>query len=97
MSREIFRFSEVFLFRAGRLATALIEYHRSLRSKEQVKSILDDIPGIGEKRRKALMKHFASIEAIKNAAIDELAQVESMNEKAAASVYKFFHQGGAKE
>lgn len=74
-----------------------IEYHRSLRSKEQVKSILDDIPGIGEKRRKALMKHFASIEAIKNAAIDELAQVESMNEKAAASVYKFFHQGGAKE
>ena len=74
-----------------------IEYHRSLRSKEQVKSILDDIPGIGEKRRKALMKHFASIEAIKNAAIDELAQVESMNEKAAARVYKFFHQGGAKE
>lgn len=53
-----------------------IEYHRSLRSKEQVKSILDDIPGIGEKRRKALMKHFASIEAIKNAAIDELAQAE---------------------
>ena len=74
-----------------------IEYHRSLRSKEQVKSIQDDIPGIGEKRRKALMKHFASIEAIKNAAIDELAQAESMNEKAAASVYKFFHQGGAKE
>lgn len=74
-----------------------IEYHRSLRSKEQVKSILDDIPGIGEKRRKALMKHFASIEAIKNAAIDELAQAESMNEKAAASVYNFFHQGGAKE
>lgn len=74
-----------------------IEYHRSLRSKEQVKSILDDIPGIGEKRRKALMKHFASIEAIKNAAIDELAQAESMNEKAAASVYKFFNQGGAKE
>lgn len=74
-----------------------IEYHRSLRSKEQVKSILDDIPGIGEKRHKALMKHFASIEAIKNAAIDELAQAESMNEKAAASVYKFFHQGGAKE
>lgn len=74
-----------------------IEYHRSLRSKEQVKSILDDIPGIGEKRRKALMKHFASIEAIKNAAIDELAQAESMNEKAAASVYKFFNKGGAKE
>ena len=74
-----------------------IEYHRSLRSKEQVRSILDDIDGIGEKRRKALMKHFVSIDAIKDASIDELAVVDSMNEKAAESVYKFFHQGGAKE
>ena len=74
-----------------------IEYHRSLRSKEQVRSILDDIDGIGEKRRKALMKHFVSIDAIKYASIDELAVVDSMNEKAAESVYKFFHQGGEKE
>lgn len=74
-----------------------IEYHRSLRSKEQVRSILDDIDGIGEKRRKALMKHFVSIDAIKDASIDELAVVDSMNEKAAESVYKFFHQGGEKE
>lgn len=68
-----------------------IEYHRSLRSKEQVKSILDDIKGIGSKRRKALMMHFQSIEEIRNATIDTLSQVESMNENAAANVYKFFH------
>lgn len=69
-----------------------IEYHRSLRSKEQVKSVLDDINGIGERRRKALMKHFQSIEAIRNAEVEELAQVEGMNGKAALNVYKFFHE-----
>lgn len=69
-----------------------IEYHRSLRSKEQVKSVLDDINGIGEKRRKALMKHFQSIEAIRNAGVEEIAQVEGMNENVAVNVYKFFHE-----
>lgn len=69
-----------------------IEYHRSLRSKEQVKSVLDDIPGIGEKRRKALMKNFKSLEAVRDASVEELAGVESMNEKAAVSVYNFFHK-----
>ena len=68
-----------------------IEYHRSLRSKEQVKSILDDIPGIGERRRKALMRKFQSIDAIKNASVEELADTDSMNLKAAESVYEFFH------
>ena len=68
-----------------------IEYHRSLRSKEQVKSILDDIPGIGERRRKALMRKFQSIDAIKNASVEELADTDSMNLKAAESVYGFFH------
>lgn len=68
-----------------------IEYHRSLRSKVQVKSILDDIDGIGAKRRKQLMKHFLSLDAIKTATVEELAAVESMNEKAARSVYAFFH------
>lgn len=68
-----------------------IEYHRSLRGKEQVKSVLDDIKGIGGARRKALMKYFQSIEAIRSATVEELAQVESMNESAAVSVYKFFH------
>ena len=56
-----------------------IEYHRSLRSKSQVKSVLDDIPGIGEVRRKALMRHFKSIEDIKNAEVEELLQVDGIN------------------
>ncbi len=68
-----------------------IEYHRSLRGKTQVHSILDDIPGIGEKRRKALIKHFKSIEALKEATVEEIAQAPSMNEKAAQAVYHFFH------
>lgn len=69
-----------------------IEYHRSLRSKEQVKSILDDIPGIGQKRRKALMRRFKTIERVREATIEELAQVDTMNEKAAQSVFDFFRQ-----
>jgi excinuclease ABC subunit C len=68
-----------------------IEYHRSLRSKEQVHSILDDIPGIGPARRKALMKRYQSLDAIKAATQEELAQTESMNEQAAKAVYNFFH------
>jgi len=68
-----------------------IEYHRSLRSKVQVKSILDDIPGIGGKRRRALMKKFGSIEAVRSADIEELSQTETMNLGAARKVYDFFH------
>ena len=68
-----------------------IEYHRSLRSKTQVKSILDDISGVGEQRRRALMKHFQSLDAIKAASIDEIAQVPSMNRLSAQSVFDFFH------
>ena len=68
-----------------------IEYHRSLRSKEQVHSVLDDIPGIGERRRKALMRRFRSIEAIRDASEEELAQTESMNAGSAKQVYDFFH------
>ena len=67
-----------------------IEYHRSLRSKTQVKSILDDIEGIGAVRRKALMKHFKEIENIKNASLEELMSVEGMNKKAATAVCDFF-------
>lgn len=69
-----------------------IEYHRSLRSKSQVHSILDDIPGIGPARRKALMREFASLDAIKSATVEELSTIASMNEKAAESVYNFFHK-----
>ena len=68
-----------------------IEYHRSLRSKSQVHSLLDDIPGIGPARRKALMKHFKGLEGVRDATVEELAGVESMNEKAASEVYDFFH------
>ena len=68
-----------------------IEYHRSLRSKEQVHSILDDIPDIGPARRRALMRHFKDINAIRAAKVDELMDVEGMNRKAAESVYAFFH------
>ena len=69
-----------------------IEYHRSLRSKAQVRSILDDIAGIGAKRRKQLMKRFVSLDAIKAASVERLAEVESMNEQAAQNVYEFFHK-----
>lgn len=68
-----------------------IEYHRSLRSKQQVHSILDDIDGIGPARRKALMRTFKSLEAIRDASLDELAKAPSMNANSAKKVYDFFH------
>jgi excinuclease ABC subunit C len=74
-----------------------IEYHRSLRSKSQVHSVLDDIEGIGPTRRKALMRRFASIEKIREATVEELAETESMNLQAAEKVYAFFHANGASE
>ena len=69
-----------------------IEYHRSLRSKDQVHSILDDIDGIGPARRKALMRHFLSLEAIREASEEELAAVPSMTALSAGKVYAFFHE-----
>lgn len=68
-----------------------ISYHRSLRSKSSVASILNDIEGIGEKRRLALMNGFKSIDDIKNASVEELKKVEGMTEPAAKKVYEFFH------
>ncbi|SEK91302.1 Excinuclease ABC subunit C [Butyrivibrio sp. ob235] len=68
-----------------------IEYHRSLRSKSQVKSSLDEIPGVGPARRKALMRHFKSIEDIRNADIETLKQVPEIPENAAKQIYDFFH------
>ncbi len=68
-----------------------IEYHRSLRGKEQVHSVLDDIPGIGSVRRKALMRKFQSLDEIRQAEVGELAKIPSMNERAAKAVYEFFH------
>ncbi len=69
-----------------------IEYHRKLRGQTQVKSILDDIKGIGDNRRRALIKHFGSIDNIKKASVDELKSVETMNESAAKSVFNFFRE-----
>ena len=68
-----------------------IEYHRKLRSQNQVHSVLDDIPGIGPSRRKVLMKHYENIDAIKNATVEQLKKLPSMNEKVALEVYNFFH------
>ena len=70
-----------------------IEYHRSLRSKAQVHSLLDDVPGVGPKRRRSLMERFGSIEAIREAGTEELAAIPGMNRAAAETVYAFFHDG----
>lgn len=69
-----------------------ITYHRSLRSKEQVHSVLDDIEGIGPTRRKNLMKKYHSLDDIRAASVEELAQLPSMNQRAAEAVYHFFHK-----
>ncbi|EGG85383.1 excinuclease ABC subunit C [Lachnospiraceae bacterium 2_1_46FAA] len=69
-----------------------IEFHRKLRGQGQVHSILDDIKGIGPARRKDLMKHFMSLDAIKEATVEELKNLPSMNEKSAQEVYNFFHK-----
>ncbi len=87
-SSEAFRLITRIQDEAHRFA---IEYHRQLRGKGQVHSILDDIDGIGPARRKALMRHYQSLDEIKTATASELAGVPSMNEKAAQAVYKFFH------
>ena len=68
-----------------------IEYHRKLRGQGQVHSVLDDIPGIGPVRRKDLMRRFPGLEAIRNADVETLKELPSMNEAAAESVYNFFH------
>lgn len=69
-----------------------IEYHRSLRSKTQVKSVLDDVPGVGPARRKALMRHFKSLEEIKNATVEQLMEIPELNRRAAEEIYSFFQQ-----
>ncbi|MBQ9632635.1 MAG: excinuclease ABC subunit C, partial [Lachnospiraceae bacterium] len=70
-----------------------IEYHRSLRSKAQTHSLLDEIEGIGQARRKALLRAFGSLEAIRDATPDQLAHAPSMNSASARKVYEYFHPG----
>lgn len=67
-----------------------IEYHKSLRSKVQVKSVLDDIPGVGPARRKALMRHFKSLEEIRKASIEDLMEIPEMNRQTAEEIQRFF-------
>ena len=74
-----------------------IEYHRSLRSSSQVHSVLDDIPNIGQTRRRALMKHFESIEDLKSADIDTLKSIPGMDTRSANSVYDFFRSNKNEE
>lgn len=71
-----------------------IEYHRSLRSKAQVKSVLDEIPGVGPSRRKALMRRFRSIEEIKNADVETLAGLDEIPESVAKGIHQYFHKDG---
>jgi excinuclease ABC subunit C len=68
-----------------------INYHKSLRSKTSVKSALDDIPGIGPARRKALLSKFGSLKNIRTATLEELSETEGMNKKTAEVVYNFFN------
>ena len=68
-----------------------ITYHRSLRGKRNLASILDDIPGVGEKRRQNLLKHFGSFKKIFEASIEELAQVKGVNQKVAETIYEYLH------
>lgn len=69
-----------------------IEYHRSLRTKKQVDSVLDKIPGVGPVRRKALMRHFKSIDEIKNATVERLCEIPEIPQAAAEEIYAFFHK-----
>ena len=69
-----------------------IEYHRSLRSKTQVKSVLDDIPGVGPARRKALMRYFKSLAEIKAASVEQLMEVPELNEKTAREIRLYFDE-----
>ena len=68
-----------------------ITYHRKLRSKNISESSLDDIAGIGQKRKLNILKAFGTIENVKNASIDELAQIKGMNKKTAENVYNYYH------
>ena len=71
-----------------------IEYHRSLRSKAQVKSVLDEIPGVGPARRKALMRHFGSINEVREASVEQLCEVPEIPEHIARQIYAFFREDG---
>ena len=68
-----------------------VEYHRKLRKKRTIKSELDQIPGVGPKRRKFLLRHFGSVEKIKGTSLEELLQIKGLNKRVAENIYKHFH------
>jgi len=72
-----------------------ITHHRKLRSKASISSRLDGVAGIGEKRKKAILKHFATVEALKNASLDDICAVPGMNRAAAENVYAMLHAADA--
>ena len=69
-----------------------VGYHRKLRSKRNLVSVLDHVSGIGPKRRQALWRHFGSLERIRNASVEELASIDGMNIRSAEAVHQFFRQ-----
>lgn len=69
-----------------------IEYHKKLRSKAQVQSVLDDIPGVGKERKKRLILHFKGIEQLRQASVDEISEIEGIPESVAYNIYNYFHQ-----
>ena len=69
-----------------------IEYHRRLRGKKEIRSILDDIEGVGPSRRKALMKAMGDIDAIRNASVEKLTEVDGITENVAKNIYEYFHK-----
>jgi excinuclease ABC subunit C len=68
-----------------------IRYHKKLRGKHGLQTVLDEVPGIGEIKKKALLKNFGSLQRIQEASMEELSQVESMTQKDAQRVFEFFH------
>jgi excinuclease ABC subunit C len=74
-----------------------IEYHRSLRSKAQVTSRLDQIPGVGPVRKKALMRRFASIGELREADVETLEQIPEINHRQALAIWEYFHTGDGQE
>ena len=73
-----------------------ITYHRSLRDKRTLHSVLDDIPNVGEKRRRALLMKFGSVDNIKSATLEQLLETPSINNKAAESIYQYFNGNESK-
>ncbi|WP_054742873.1 excinuclease ABC subunit UvrC [Cellulosilyticum ruminicola] len=69
-----------------------IEYHKKLRSKAQVQSLLDEIPGVGKERKKKLILHFKGIEQLRQASVDEISKIEGIPESVAYNIYNYFHQ-----